>query len=58
VIRGDRDEAEALGRDPASIEMTLGIDRLVIALRAKSNGRRPPRARRFNAEVLVPTPEL
>jgi probable F420-dependent oxidoreductase len=73
VIRGVRGEAEALGRDPASIEMTvggartvaeaeklaeLGVDRLVIALRAKSSDDVRRELDAFHAEVLVPTRAL
>jgi probable F420-dependent oxidoreductase len=73
VIRSVRDEAEAMGRDPASIEMTaggartvaeaerlaqLGVDRLVIAVRGKALDDVHRELDAFHADVLVPTREL
>jgi probable F420-dependent oxidoreductase len=73
VIRGVRDEAEAIGRDPAAIEMTvggartvpeaeklaqLGADRLVIAVRAKSSDDVRRELTAFGTEVIAPTREL
>ncbi len=73
VITGVRREAEALGRDPVSIEMTvggartidqaermaaLGVDRLVIAVRGKTIAEVDDELATFAHDVIAPTSEL
>jgi probable F420-dependent oxidoreductase len=73
VIGGVRAEAETLGRDPASIEMTvggartvaeaerlaaLGVDRLVIAVRSREVDAMRDELAAFAAEVIEPTRDL
>jgi probable F420-dependent oxidoreductase len=73
VIGGVRAEAEKLGRDPASIEMTvggartiaeaerlaaLGVDRLVIAVRSKEVESMRDELAAFGNEVITSTRDL
>ncbi len=73
VIRGVREEAERIGRDPNTIEMTvggartieeaeemaaLGVDRLVIALRGKSQEEVTDELGTFAETVIASTVEL
>jgi probable F420-dependent oxidoreductase len=73
VIGGVRAEAEKLGRDPASIEMTvggarttaeaerlaaLGVDRLVIAVRSREVESMRDELAAFGAEVIAATRDL
>ncbi len=70
VINAVRDEAARLGRDPRTIEMTaggartvgdaerlaeLGVDRLVIAVRAKEMQQVEDELRAFGDDVIAPT---
>jgi probable F420-dependent oxidoreductase len=73
LIGAVRREAEAVGRDPASIEITvggartipeaaklaqLGVDRLVIAVRAKSADDVREELAAFGTNVIAPTRDL
>jgi probable F420-dependent oxidoreductase len=73
VITDVRAEAERIGRDPATIEMTvggartlgeaermaeLGVDRLVIAIRSKDLDDMRDELARFGDEVIEPTRDL
>jgi probable F420-dependent oxidoreductase len=73
VIPGVRAAAEELGRDPSSIEMTvggartvaeaerlaaLGVDRLVIAVRSKDTDAVGEELARFGEDVIAPTRDL
>lgn len=73
VIAGVRTEAERLGRDPDSIEMTvggarsvdeaerlakLGVDRLVVAVRSKELDAVRDELAAFGAEVIAATEDL
>jgi probable F420-dependent oxidoreductase len=73
VFDGVRAEAENVGRDPDAIELTaggartvadaerfadLGVDRLVIALRAKDDTELEDEIAAFGARVIAPTRDL
>jgi len=73
VIPGVRAAAEELGRDPSSIEMTvggartvaeaerlaaLGVDRLVVAVRSKEMNAVGDELAQFAQEVIAPTRDL
>jgi probable F420-dependent oxidoreductase len=73
VFDGVRAEAEKAGRDPDTIELTaggartvadaerfadLGVDRLVIALRAKEGAELEDEIAAFGADVIAPTRDL
>jgi probable F420-dependent oxidoreductase len=73
VIGGVREQATALGRDPASIEMTvggartvadaeqfarLGVDRLVVALRGKEIPEIEDEVATFGRDVIAATRDL
>jgi len=73
VIPGVRAAAKELGRDPSSIEMTvggartvaeaerlaaLGVDRLVIAVRSKDTDAVGEELARFGEDVIAPTRDL
>jgi probable F420-dependent oxidoreductase len=73
AINAVRDEAARLGRDPRAVEITaggartvaeaeqmaeLGVDRLVIAVRAKEMHEVEDELRTFGADVIAPTRDL
>ncbi|HEX5586098.1 MAG TPA: LLM class F420-dependent oxidoreductase [Acidimicrobiia bacterium] len=73
VIAGVRDQAEAVGRDPSAIEITvggartvadaeqfaaLGVDRLVIALRGKEIPEFEDEIAAFGTDVIAATAQL